>query len=719
MYLFIPDLHINPRRTNKPGFYKKPGLFVRGFASSIFFAALLVAQLAQAQSPAPNAPPGFAVSTLVSLRDGLYQPTAFAFLPDGVNRILIAEKSGLLKLFAKGVVYGRPVLDLRVEVNEFVDRGLVGLAVDPNYMQNGYIYLAYVYDAPDQTPDSEEPRNGRIVRYTMERTTVGWGNVARKNSAVVLLDDFKSDTQNHAVGTLRFASDGLTPVLFASFGDGALSAVPSELSLRAQSLDNVQGKLLRINTDGTGVKTNPFYDSANPRSARSRIWAYGFRNPFRFGLQPGTNTPYVGDVGWNTYETLSRANAGDNFGWPCVEGPQARPEFQSNPICKSLKTVARYQEAYTHDGNNASITGGAFVVGQNFPEAMRGNFIFGDYSKQFLRRAVVNAQGKVTNIETFSRGMSDGGAIGEAVDIQFGPDGALYVLSIYSHGLERYSYTANEAAVKLPPLVAAPAFTRPRISINSPADGDTVLANQVIQLSGSAGVPESNQTWQVTLHEKALRAVLTTTTGSKASFSMPAGLRDSAFVEAIYSARNASGEVSAQRIRLYPATSDGYVRSWWLIGGFPERVLADGAVSELSYLNPMFDPHAQVIRSQTGRVDFKDYLTPQDHTLAYAFVWIEVPEDRSGLLGMSSDDGVAVWVNGREVWRNAISRYVPKLDEPDGLKDTDLPPITLRKGRNALLVKIDQNLGDWVFKLRVLNADGTLMRDAVAKLGSS
>ena len=689
---------------------------------TLLFASPIQPENAQAQIQPPNAPTGFGVSTVVSLRDGLYQPTAFAFLPDGVNRILIAEKSGLVKLFAQsangtgGVVYGRPVLDLRAEVNEFVDRGLVGLAVDPNYAQNGYIYLAYVYDAPGQAPDVEEPRNGRIVRYTMERTIVGWGNVARKNSAVVLLDDFKSDTQNHAIGTLRFASDG---TLFASFGDGALSAVPSDLSLRAQSLDNIQGKLLRLNTAGTGVKTNPFYDAANPRSARSRIWAYGFRNPFRFGLQPGTNTPYVGDVGWNTYETLSRANAGDNFGWPCVEGPQARPEFQSNPICKNLKAVARYQEAYAHDGNNASVTGGAFVVGQNFPEAMQGNFIFGDYSKQFLRRAVLNVQGNVTSVETFARGMSDGGAIGEAVDIQFGPDGALYVLSIYSHGLERYSYTANEANVKLPPLAVAPAFTRPRIRINSPTDGDTVLANQVVQLSGSAGVPESNQTWQVTLFDKTLRLVLTTTTGSKASFSMPAGLSDGAFVEAIYSARNANGEVSAQRIRLYPATSDGYVRSWWLMGGFPERVLADNVIGELSYVNPTFDPHAQRIRSKTGRVDFKDYLTPQDHTLAYAFVWIDVPEDRTGLLGMSSDDGVAVWVNGREVWRNAISRYVPKLDEPDGLKDTDLPPITLRKGRNALLVKVDQNLGDWVFKLRVLNADGLLMRDAVAKLGPS
>ena len=689
------------------------------FGLFVFVLVLVCSSLANAQSPAPNAPPGFAVTTVVGLRDGLFQPTAFAFLPDGPNRILIAEKSGLLKLFAKGVVYGRPVLDLRAEVNEFVDRGLVGLAVDPNYMHNGYIYLAYVYDAPSQTPDAEAARTGRIVRYTMEQTANGWGNVARKNSATVLLSDFSSDTQNHAVGTLRFASDG---TLFASFGDGALSAVPSELSLRAQALDNVQGKIIRINTDGTGVSSNPFYEAQNPRSARSRIWAYGLRNPFRFGLHPATNIPYVGDVGWNTYETLSRADAGANFGWPCFEGPEKRPEFQAYPVCKDLKTVTRYEAAYTHDGNNASITGGAFVVGANFPDEMRGNIIFGDYSKQFLRRAVLNAQGKVERVETFSKGMSEGGAIGEAVDIQFGPDGALYVLSIYSHGLERYSYTANEGKTPLPATQAAPKFTRPIAKIISPADGDTVLTNQVVQLSGSAGVSESAQIWQVVLHDKSAQRgtqqrTLAAASGSKATFTMPANLSDDAFVEAIYSAKNGSGQVGAQRIRLYPPSSDGYVRSWWLIGGFPERVLADGVIGEMNYVNPTFDPRAQLIRSQTGRVDFKDYLTPQDHTLAYAFAWVDVPEDRAGLLGLSSDDGVAIWVNGDEVWRNATSRYVPHLDEPDGLKDVDLPPITLHKGRNALLIKVDQNLGDWVFKLRVLNADGSVMRDAVAKVG--
>ena len=97
--------------------------------------------------------------------------------------------------------------------------------------------------------------------------------------------------------------------------------------------------------------------------------------------------------------------------------------------------------------------------------------------------------------------------------------------------------------------------------------------------------------------------------------------------------------------------------------------------------------------------------------MSYAFVWIDVPEDRKGLLGMMSDDGIAVWLNGKEIWRNKVSRFMP-----NDTRDIDLPAIELKKGLNALLVKVDQNDGDWQFKARILNPDGSIMKDAVAKM---
>jgi hypothetical protein len=97
--------------------------------------------------------------------------------------------------------------------------------------------------------------------------------------------------------------------------------------------------------------------------------------------------------------------------------------------------------------------------------------------------------------------------------------------------------------------------------------------------------------------------------------------------------------------------------------------------------------------------------------MVYAFVWIASPEDRKGLLGMNSDDGLAAWLNGERIWFNKVSRFMP-----DDLRDIDLPPIQLKKGYNALLLKIDTNEGEWRFKARVLNPDGSIMRDVVPKL---
>ena len=674
--------------------------------------------VSQAERPF-GLPDGFSLTKIADKADGLDQPTAFAFLPpvEGQpQRVLIAEKPGLLKLLemtASGpVVYGRPVLDLRDEVNEFVDRGLVGLAVDPNFARNGYLYLLYSYDAPNQEQDVEAPRTGRLVRYTMERTVdgTGWGTAARRNSATVLLSDFRSDAQNHSVGTVRFAGDGS---LFVSLGDGALSAVPSELSLRAQSLDALEGKLLRLNADGSGFAGNPFYDAANPRSARSRIWALGFRMPFRFGIQPGTNIPYVGNVGWFEYEGLLRATAGANFGWPCTETYVNRPEFQRMAACKGIDitTAQRFEVTYAHNGNNASITGGAFVVGDNFPAEMAGSYIFGDYARQFLRRAIVNANGDVIKVEPFAEG------IGEPVDIQFGPDGALYVLSIYSKGLQRITYQPNERPA---PALAPASAAAPLSLIASPSDGDTFMPNAVVNLRSTmpvTGVMDSTETWRVTAIDRGRRQTLLDATGPTGTFTMPASLSDRGFVEVLYAAQDSRGTVRAEQARLYLPASDGYIRSWWLIGGFPYRDLNQDAIGEASYTDPRRDPHAQRIHSAGWRVNFADYISPSGGTMAYALVWIDVPEDRTGLLGMLSDDGIAVWLNGQEIWRNKVSRYVPKPGEVDDLRDLDLPPIQLKKGRNRLLVKVDQNIGDWVFKVRVLNPDGSIMRDALAKTG--
>lgn len=639
-------------------------------------------------------PAGFKIETITGNLD---LPVGFQFVPDG--RIFILEKAGRVKVWKNGQLYAQPMLDIRDEVNDFVDRGLLGIAIDPNFMQNGYIYLLYAWDAPGQAKDVDEPRKSRLMRYVVE------GDVIRANSGVVLLDDHWNDTQNHSVGTLKFDPQGN---LWVSLGDGSLSARPDKLSLRALSPDNLQGKMLRIDpTTGNGVPGNPFYDAANPKSARSRVWSMGYRNPFRFALSPTNTLPYVGDVGWNTYEMLMIGMPASNFGWPCMEGPNMLKEFAENAECKS-KTPADFaakELSYNHDGKNASVTAGDFNMGNNFPAEMKGNFFWGDYSTQKFFRTVLDSNGKFKQTIDFADGM------GEPVDIQFGPDGALYYLSIYSGGFRRIVYEGGKLG-SLVTLTQPVTNTKPVATIVSPFDGDTVLAGKEVKLAGkteNASMP----TWRVTRYDGRRATPITDTNTVATSFIMPSDMKDDGFIEAIFSVTNSKGDTASKRIRVFPPMSDGYIRSWWLVGGFPGNRLNDDPIpgGEANLIVKPGDKNAFPIRSEMRNVNFLKYITPAYNTVAYAFVWIEVPEDRKGLLGMMSDDGIAAWLNNKEIWRNKISRYMP-----DDTRDIDLPPIELKKGLNALLIKVDQNDGDWQFKARILNPDGSIMRDAVARM---
>jgi len=644
-------------------------------------------------------PLGFRVETLTS---NLELPTTFAFAPDG--RIFIAEKTGRVKIWKDGVLYARPLIDLRDEVNSFVDRGLIGMALDPDFARNGWLYLMYAWDAPGEAKDADEPRRSRLVRYTVE------GDVANPNSAYVLLDDHWNYTQNHSVGTLKFDNRGW---LWVSLGEGALSAMPDKLALTALDINTLQGKVLRIDPrTGAGVPGNPFYDPRFPRRARSRVWSYGYRNPFRFALHPQTQLPYVGDVGWNTYEMLMIATKGSNFGWPCVEGSMNRPEFKDAPECRNVnvQTTTPKELSYPHAGNNASVTAGDFNTGNNFPADMRGNFFWGDYSTQAINRTVLDEKGRFKQTIPFGRGM------GEPVDIQFGPDGALWYLSIYSGGLRRIVYE-NGPLASLAVETRAVAPKKPTAAILAPFDGDTFLAGQKVQLRGEI-YNASRAEWRVTRYDGRRATPITSTAGLDTSFTMPGDLGDDGFIEAILSATDSNGRLAATKINIYPFPEDGYIRSWWLRGGYPGLTLEDNALpgGEASYIPRPQDRTAWVIRSPSRNVNLLRYITPvakppTSQNVAYAFVWIESPADRKGLLGMNSDDGLAAWLNGKEIWRNKVSRYMP-----DDLRDIDLPPIELKKGYNALLLKIDTNGGDWQFKARVLNPDGSIMRDVVARL---
>lgn len=302
----------------------------------------------------------------IPLITGLDFPTGLTF--DGQGRMYIWEKRGVVHVAdTAGNLYPSPLIDLSEEVSNWMDHGLMGFALDKDFLVNGYFYLLYAldlhhyrhYGTPAYHPDSTitwQPTIGRLTRYRAD-PTAGSPKVL-EGSRKVLLGETLSDGiplmyEFHGLGDLLMGEDG---TLLVSAGDGtsnggsdtggdehgtmASAALASGVitedqdigSYRAQYLGNLNGKVLRIDAEtGDGLPSNPFYDAAAPRSAQSRIWAYGLRNPYRMQLRPNTGSHfpaegnpgvlYIGDVGNGAWEELNIASEGGlNFGWPIMEG---------------------------------------------------------------------------------------------------------------------------------------------------------------------------------------------------------------------------------------------------------------------------------------------------------------------------------------------------------------------------------------------------------------
>ncbi|WP_164019670.1 PQQ-dependent sugar dehydrogenase [Pyxidicoccus trucidator] len=404
-----------------------------------------------AWDPGLALPGGFAQEVVVS---GLAFPTAFAALPDG--RILIAEKAGVVRLFEDGELRPTPFIDLREQVNAHHDRGLLGLAVDPAFATNGYVYLLYTYD--DDADDDPGPKTARLARYTAE------GDTAAPSSERVLLgtvvgnscndfphgtDCIPSDSASHSVGNVRFAPDG---TLFATLGDGARFDGVDDDALRAQDLHSLAGKVVRITPLGEGLPSNPFW-TGDAGANRSKVWAYGLRNPYRFNLRPDTGTPYLGDVGWGTYEEINVASSGANLGWPCYEGPFRQPGYETRMVCQALygrgpSAVKPPLYVWGREAGRTS-TGGAFYTGAAYPAEWRGAYFFGDYSAQWIRALRVDADDNLIpdSVATFATD------VGGLVGLDVGPDSNLFIVDILAGELRRLRYTEGNT----PPTAVASA----------------------------------------------------------------------------------------------------------------------------------------------------------------------------------------------------------------------------------------------------------------------
>jgi putative heme-binding domain-containing protein len=373
----------------KPGkISMMPDGLTAGLSPSKF--ADLIAYLESLRAPRTNTPgsgivgpisvpQGFSSHTVAS---GIAGATGLAVAPDG--RVFICEQTGTLRVLRDGAILPRPFVT--VEVDSSWERGLIGVALDPNFGANGYVYVCYVTPRP-------------YVHHRVSRSTAG-GDVAVSGSERILLE---GDDQarlggevsaGHQGGALHFGADGK---LYVALGD-------QTAGLPAQQLTTLQGKLLRINPDGSIPEDNPFWKTA--RGKYRSIWALGLRNPFRFAVQPGTGRIFINDVGQDRWEEIDEGVAGGNFGWPIAEGPTTDARFRG-PI---------------HHYPVASITGGAFCPSgpaTNFPPHYRGRYFFTDFVKGWIK---VLDPDHPNHVETFAEGLT------RPVDLAFGSDGRMYAL---------------------------------------------------------------------------------------------------------------------------------------------------------------------------------------------------------------------------------------------------------------------------------------------------
>ncbi|MGH2967204.1 MAG: PQQ-dependent sugar dehydrogenase [Solirubrobacterales bacterium] len=462
-------------------------------------AAILAGAFSSAAAGATT-PPGFRESTVFS---GLNLPTNLRFAPDG--RIFVAEKSGLIKVF-DSVHDKTPTVfaDLRTEVYNYWDRGLLGIALDPRFPAKPYVYVLYTYDAPigghapvwgtpgasdDDCPTPPGPTtDGCLVSGRLSRLTAK-GDKAT-GSEQVLINDWCQQYPSHSIGDLAFGPGASHP-LYVSGGDGAsfnttdygqLAGNPcgdppdgvggaesppgaEGGSLRSQSPRRpageprtLDGTILRVDPrTGDGLAGNPFADSSDANARR--IIAYGFRNPFRFALRYGEL--WVGDVGWSTIEEIDRiVNPGSgpapNFGWPCFEGAFPQPSYRAAGLdaCQSLYQTPGAVTApyYSYRHTAKVVPGETCSKGSSSTSGLAFYPDGGPYPASY-RGALFFADYSRNCIWVMEKGSAnlpgpnhvktfDAGAA-HPVDLQVGPDGNLYYVDLTDGKVMRIGYAAG------------------------------------------------------------------------------------------------------------------------------------------------------------------------------------------------------------------------------------------------------------------------------------
>ncbi|MGI8469776.1 MAG: PQQ-dependent sugar dehydrogenase [Pyrinomonadaceae bacterium] len=312
-----------------------------------------------------------------TVADNLEVPWAFAFLPDG--RMLFTERPGRVRIIENGKLRAAPVFKVP-DVEPSGESGLMDISLHPNFAQNGFVYLAYAYNG--------DGKRVRVARYKFDGNTFTEPKTIIEN---ILAAQF------HAGTRCRFGPDGK---LYITTGDATQGAL-------AQNLNSLNGKILRLNDDGSIPPDNPF---VNQQNARPEIWTYGNRNPQGIAWQPETNTMFETEHGPSGFDgpgggdEVNIIEKGKNYGWNVIHHKQTHegmvsPLLEYTPACAPASAM--------------------FYNGNAFPQ-FKGNFFFGCLRGERVIRVSLNG-GNVAGQEDLLKG-----TYGRIREMEEGPGGAIY-----------------------------------------------------------------------------------------------------------------------------------------------------------------------------------------------------------------------------------------------------------------------------------------------------
>ncbi len=343
-------------------------------------------------------PDGFAVEISAS---GLDLPTSIAFPPDGSDRLFVNElQSGKVRIVQGGVLLDEPFAEVATNTTGGFpvsgENGLLGIAFDPQYGVNRYVYVTYATRTDSGT-------FGTVARFADVNN--------RGEDFTVLLEGIPS-APGHQIESLAFGPDGN---LYVSTGDAFMED-------EIQNTDSFLGKILRMNPDGSVPGDNPF--------PNSYTYAYGFRNCFDLVFD-GAGELFSADNGPDRNDELNRIVAGGNYGWPMALGETSAPEFVA-PLHVWSQIVAP--------------GGMAFYQGTQFPAAFRGKLflvLFGDTfsegpSDRAKRVQMVDLDSTPPTFEDFA--VYDSPGVGNPLDVTEGPDGSLFLSDIFQGRIFKISY---------------------------------------------------------------------------------------------------------------------------------------------------------------------------------------------------------------------------------------------------------------------------------------